>query len=271
MSLLPAGSWPARRSPPSDPRIIVGWSGEVRAPKRFTPLPITAATGFVPGPHCTTEQFRTPKRTQVLNDASACIGSTLALGRTAEELAELIDNCQIGVFAAYATSHGRTLVDRELYLPKSWTSDRWRYRTANIPDERGFATKGEPARNISAAASRPACPLPGPQPTRLRAGLMTGDRAARCRDCPEGSASATWRVEGCSARACAVISRLNRGDAGPLGVGELGEDAEAPDEHGNPFPGDVSGRPRMVPEPVRLGSQVTRAAAVAVPGRCSRI
>lgn len=29
------------------------------------------------------------------------------------------ENCQIGVFAAYATSKGRALVGRELYLPQS--------------------------------------------------------------------------------------------------------------------------------------------------------
>ncbi|MFC3585952.1 IS701 family transposase [Streptantibioticus rubrisoli] len=59
-----------------------------------------------------------------------------------------IDNCQIGVFAAYATGRGRALVDRELYLPKCWTKDRERCRTAKIPDERAFATKGEIARDI---------------------------------------------------------------------------------------------------------------------------
>ncbi|MFF4355217.1 IS701 family transposase [Streptomyces sp. NPDC001530] len=53
------------------------------------------------------------------------------------------ENCQIGVFAAYATTRGRALVDRELYLPKSWTNDRDRCRAAKIPDERTFATKGE--------------------------------------------------------------------------------------------------------------------------------
>jgi SRSO17 transposase len=35
-----------------------------------------------------------------------------------------IDNCQIGVFLAYATVTGRALIDRDLYLPKSWTDDR---------------------------------------------------------------------------------------------------------------------------------------------------
>ena len=31
-----------------------------------------------------------------------------------------VENCQLGVFCAYATSKGRALIDRELYLPKSW-------------------------------------------------------------------------------------------------------------------------------------------------------
>lgn len=46
------------------------------------------------------------------------------------------------MFAAYATDRGRALVDRELYLPKSWTGDPDRCRAAKIPDDCGFATKG---------------------------------------------------------------------------------------------------------------------------------
>ncbi|MDO0911750.1 IS701 family transposase [Streptomyces sp. DT2A-34] len=68
------------------------------------------------------------------------------------------ENCQIGVFAAYASAHGRALVDRELYLPKSWTEDRERCRTARVPDEREFATKGELARRMVLRAL--ASPLP---------------------------------------------------------------------------------------------------------------
>ncbi|MFI2507360.1 IS701 family transposase [Streptomyces sp. NPDC018972] len=67
---------------------------------------------------------------------------------------------QSGVFAAYAYAfaHGRTLVDRELYLPKSWTEDRERCRTARVLDEREFAAKGELARHIALRAL--ASPLP---------------------------------------------------------------------------------------------------------------
>jgi SRSO17 transposase len=62
-----------------------------------------------------------------------------------------IDNCQLGVFLAYASTKGRALVDRELYLPKSWTEDPDRCARAGIPAEccagdgveGGFATKPE--------------------------------------------------------------------------------------------------------------------------------
>jgi SRSO17 transposase len=52
------------------------------------------------------------------------------------------------VFAAYSTTHGRALVDRESYLPKSWTDDRDRCRAAHIPDDRVFATKPNPSQTI---------------------------------------------------------------------------------------------------------------------------
>src|SRR5215813_8201389 len=51
------------------------------------------------------------------------------------------ENCQIGVFLAYASVHGQALIDRELYLPQSWTNDRDRCRDAGIPDSVEFATK----------------------------------------------------------------------------------------------------------------------------------
>jgi SRSO17 transposase len=57
-----------------------------------------------------------------------------------------VENCQIGVFLGYAGSRGCALIDRELYLPKSWTSDRERCREAGISDDVEFATKPELAR-----------------------------------------------------------------------------------------------------------------------------
>ncbi len=54
-----------------------------------------------------------------------------------------IENCQLGVFLSYASPKGACLLDRELYLPKSWTQDRERCREAWVPAEVGFATKPE--------------------------------------------------------------------------------------------------------------------------------
>lgn len=57
-----------------------------------------------------------------------------------------IENCQIGVFAAYRSTKGHALVDRELYLPKSWTEDAERLSEAGVPAKRGFFTKPRLAR-----------------------------------------------------------------------------------------------------------------------------
>ncbi len=47
-----------------------------------------------------------------------------------------IENCQLGVFLAYAGRHGRALIDRELYLPESWIADRDRCADAGVPESR---------------------------------------------------------------------------------------------------------------------------------------
>ncbi len=52
-----------------------------------------------------------------------------------------ITNCQIGVFAAYSSRHGHAFIDRELYLPTSWTDDEARMKTAHVPPGRKFQTK----------------------------------------------------------------------------------------------------------------------------------
>jgi SRSO17 transposase len=54
-----------------------------------------------------------------------------------------IENCQIGVFLSYTSIYGHTLLDRSLYLPKSWIQDQGRCDEANIPEEVKFATKPE--------------------------------------------------------------------------------------------------------------------------------
>jgi SRSO17 transposase len=52
-----------------------------------------------------------------------------------------IENCQVGVFLAFAGRRGRALIDRELYLPENWATDPPRREQAGIPREVAFATK----------------------------------------------------------------------------------------------------------------------------------
>jgi len=59
-----------------------------------------------------------------------------------------IENCQIGVFLAYASPQGQAFLDRELYLPKAWTEDAARREAASIPPEIGLATKGDLAQTM---------------------------------------------------------------------------------------------------------------------------
>jgi SRSO17 transposase len=71
-----------------------------------------------------------------------------------------VENCQLGVFLAYAVpGGGRALIDRELYLPRAWTDDRDRCRQAGIGGEVGFATKPELARQMIGRAMQAGVPF----------------------------------------------------------------------------------------------------------------
>ena len=76
-----------------------------------------------------------------------------------------IENCQIGVFLAYACSKGRALLDRELYLPQVWAGDVERRREAGVPRDAVFRTKPQLARRMLERALESGVPF----------GWVTGD------------------------------------------------------------------------------------------------
>ncbi len=59
-----------------------------------------------------------------------------------------VENCPIGVFWAYVSPNGRTCIDRELYVPKTWADDPARRREAGMPGEVTFATKPQLAQRM---------------------------------------------------------------------------------------------------------------------------
>lgn len=106
------------------------------------------------------EHLGRPNGVLIIDDTGFLKKGTTSAGvqRQYSGTAGRTENCQIGVFAAYTSTAGRALVDRELYLPRSWTDDRDRCRAAKVPDQREFATKNTLAATIVRRAL--ASPLP---------------------------------------------------------------------------------------------------------------
>jgi len=68
--------------------------------------------------------------------------ATVGVQRQYSGTAGRIENAQVAVYLTYAAPRGHALIDRALYLPKSWAEDADRCQEAGIPtDRRGFATK----------------------------------------------------------------------------------------------------------------------------------
>ena len=87
-------------------------------------------------------------------------GKSAGVQRQYSGTAGRIENCQVGVFLAYAVpGGGRALIDRELYLPQAWTDDRDRCREAGVGDDVAFATKPELARQMIARAIEAGVPF----------------------------------------------------------------------------------------------------------------
>jgi len=77
---------------------------------------------------------------------------TVGVQRQYTGTAGRIENAQVAVFLAYCSPGGCALIDRQVYLPRSWTEDRDRCRAAGVADQVRFATKITLARRMLARA-----------------------------------------------------------------------------------------------------------------------
>jgi SRSO17 transposase len=66
---------------------------------------------------------------------------TVGVQRQYTGTAGRIENAQVGVYLTYAGTRGHAMIDRELYLPKSWTDNDQRCAHAGVPDDIEFLTK----------------------------------------------------------------------------------------------------------------------------------
>ncbi len=54
-----------------------------------------------------------------------------------------VENCQVGVFLSYVGRDGHVFLDRRLYLPEEWCSDKERCQRAKVPETISFQSKPE--------------------------------------------------------------------------------------------------------------------------------
>ena len=89
-----------------------------------------------------------PDETGFLKKGTGSVGVQRQYSGTAGR----IENSQVGVFLSYASERGRALIDRRVYLPKSWIGDLARCAAAGIPADAEFATKPQLALDMVAGA-----------------------------------------------------------------------------------------------------------------------
>jgi SRSO17 transposase len=67
--------------------------------------------------------------------------ATVGVQRQYTGTAGRVENAQVAVYLVYASSRGHAVIDRELYLPRSWTDNPEHLQAAGVPAQIGFATK----------------------------------------------------------------------------------------------------------------------------------
>ena len=61
-----------------------------------------------------------------------------------------VENCQVGVFAAYVSENGYALIDKRLFIPQLWFTNEYRARRnkCNLPDDTVFKSKPQLANEM---------------------------------------------------------------------------------------------------------------------------
>jgi SRSO17 transposase len=118
-----------------------------------------------------------------------------------------IENAQAAVFLTYAARRGHALIDRALYLPRSWTEDPDRCAAAGVPADVEFATKPALATAMITRAVQAGVP----------AGWVAGDEVYGA----DPTLRATIRQHGLGYALQIAANRRVPTHAGPLRVDQL--------------------------------------------------
>jgi SRSO17 transposase len=97
------------------------------------------------------EAFGEPEGILIIDESGVakCGDKSVGVARQYCGATGKIDNCQVGVFLAYASGQGHTLLDTRLYLPREeWANDPARREAAGVPPDVVFRTKPELAAEL---------------------------------------------------------------------------------------------------------------------------
>jgi SRSO17 transposase len=130
---------------------------------------------------------------------------TVGVQRQYTGTAGRVENAQVAVWLTYATPAGHGLLDRALYLPRSWAGDPTRRAVAGVPADVGFATKPQLARQMIARTLD----------AGVRAGWVAGDEVY--------GADPALRAE-CERRGVGYVLAVARGHHVLTGAGPLRAD-----------------------------------------------
>jgi SRSO17 transposase len=121
--------------------------------------------------------------------------TTVGVKRQYTGAAGRVENAQVAVYLVYATTTGHAVIDRELYLPRSWTDDPARLQAAGVPDQVGFATKPALAQAMicrALDAGVPAAWVAGDEVYGANPGLRASWKPARSATCWRSPATTAW-------------------------------------------------------------------------------
>jgi len=137
------------------------------------------------------EAFNDPAGILVVDETGDLKKGTRTVGvqRQYTGTAGRIENAQVAVYLTYAAGRGHALIDRALYLPRSWVEDPARCAAAGVPADVEFATKPALALRMDRRRSG------------RRGGRVVGDPVTRCtattrrcgRDCGTAGSDMCWR------------------------------------------------------------------------------
>jgi len=120
--------------------------GNVRAMQRFVSVAQWDDYNIVTKyRNCVNEDLGSPDGALILDESGFLKKGQDSIGVARQYCgtAGKVDNCQVGVFAAYVSDSGYALVDKRLFIPEQWFTDQYRARRekCNLPEDTVFRTK----------------------------------------------------------------------------------------------------------------------------------